>query len=446
MTHATRVLAAALFAGLCAQAAADDEAARLGPRYTDYRHGFSLCPPAGAERERSPSATRLLSWRLRDPQTKAIACTVSVARAVESNAEIDLNAYARLIASALARKENFQVASADVTKVSGKGAMDLRGHTAGRLRFWQRQLWVQAEPGRFIILRVTGPWSRRESLETLSRRIVATLDVVDPKTAMARREEALDRGRKLLAGLTAEKVAAVLREEAYWLLARRGGKAVGFLKMTESRAKQDGVRGFEFRTWSRVAALPPAQETRARLVRFADAARKANRWSEMAWTGSGEPALSSHIEGILAGGSITCRLTRPDAKPPTRLRTTPIPPGNRSVFLPQGMEVLLPRLVDLKKKATYAFAVYNAAADGFDMRTFTVEGRETIELGGRKVEATRCLDRRAADVAADRLWVDGRGHLLRVETAGGLLLESASRGAVLKRFAKAEATVAGMSE
>ncbi|MDP7161937.1 MAG: hypothetical protein QF792_00400, partial [Phycisphaerae bacterium] len=94
--------------------------------------------------------------------------------------------------------------------------------------------------------------------------------------------------------------------------------------------------------------------------------------------------------------------------------------------------------------ASYAFATYDATGNNFNLRTFTVEGPEEIELSGRRVQAVRVTDQLSADAPPATMWIDKKGNLLIMEAAGGLVMEVATGQAVLRRFPNAEEIIKTM--
>ncbi|MBS3733358.1 MAG: hypothetical protein KGY99_00330 [Phycisphaerae bacterium] len=427
-------------------AGAADPATRPALRYVDYRHGFSLSPPLGAQRLRAPSPSRLVSWRMRDAETNAIRWTLSVHRAVEGEPVVDLAAHAKLLAARLKRGENFDVKAAEVVDHRDGKAIELRGVSPGRARFYQRQLWVPADKRRFIFLKLTGPAGQREVLNGVFDAVAATFEVVDPATAAQQRQARLDRGRTLLDKLDTERVLTAVHAEPRWFLMRRGDAAVGFLRIVEETETRGGVRGVHIETWAyvRVAERPPR---RVRRELFAAADRSAEKWIERAWVGrdDGRPRRAYAISATMADDIIACTVTRHgDRGPQSKRVEREIPPGNVGLYLPQAFVELLPRLVERDAPVAWALATYNAAANGFDMHTFAVAGPDDIEIDGEMVTATRCMEQRAADRTGATVWLDETGLPLRIVDAGGLITEATDKASVLKAFGRAERIVAEM--
>jgi len=425
----------------CLPLAADEKAPALAPRYVDLLHGFSLRPPAGAERERSPSVSRLVSWRRRDPETGAVAWTLSMHHAPMPSGPLDLKAYARLLATRLSQGEQFAIAHSGVTKAAGRDAIDLRGTTTGRTRFWQRQLWVPGEEGRFLIVKLTGPAGEGEALGALSEQVLATLKIVDAETALKRREEMLARGKAVLAGLTMGKLAEALADDPQWAIFGQEGKPVGFMRIVESASDAGGDKGVEVRGWVYLAPTRSAQQTLARHVLFATPDRTVERWTKDVRAragGAGPFTQTSSTTVVMEGWSVACSQTGAgQGGQSSRTRTRPVPPGNQPVYLPQAINALLWRLVDLETPQAYAFAIYNPAANGFDMRTLIVHDQEMLEVEGKKVEAVRLTERMAADQDPYETWVTPDGELLR--TGGGpITLRAATRSDVATHFPRAD--------
>ena len=443
MRHTTAIIVAAILSAASICAAADEPAIELAPRYTDNRHGFSLCPPAGTERAREISPVRLVTWRNRDEKTKAIVWTLTVMRAIESKKQIDLNAYAKELAADLRAKENFQVETAEVIKLAGKDAIDLSGMTVGQFRVWMRQTWVEAEPGRFIIVKLTGPAGMKDELNAICKSVLPTLEIIDPKVAQVQREENLARGRALLASLTDDKLAAVIRTQPQWVLFRNKNGYFAFSKMVESRAERNGGKGSMVKEWLWVGLAEPP--TVIKQVMFATADRRSEHWSYSVFKGvGGRLVLSRTMERDKDDGFIIRMSSVAPGRKPS-VRKTKIPPGNVPVYLPQAMFGLIERLVDLSKPDAYAFAIYNVEANGFDMRTFTVVGPEKIEVDGRKVDAIRCTDRHAEDKDVLTVWLDAKG--LRIQAGNETTtIMAVTRDELLKHFPKAESIVAQMGD
>jgi len=121
-----------------ASAPASAPAVRLGVRYTDVFRGFSLCPPAGAQRVRETSTRRLVGWVQRDDKTRAIRWSMEVLQTSHKPTKLSISEYAEAVTKELA-KGQFKVKSTQVGTVAGKPAMHFRGIWRGALTLWRRQ-------------------------------------------------------------------------------------------------------------------------------------------------------------------------------------------------------------------------------------------------------------------------------------------------------------------
>jgi hypothetical protein len=412
----------------------------LGPRYIDPTHGFSLRPPAGADRSREFSTKRLVRWSVRDAKTGAIAWTLTVRKEPPPKAGVSLKAFAQELSAGLSAQSDVRVESSRCGRLVGKDALFLRTEHGQKTRRWQTEVWVLADETRFLVLSVGGPLGEKEHLEAAVREVAATLRLTDPKALAAARKENLARGLTLLKELKLEQLAAVAAEQPSWYLYRRGGQDVGFLYVAERIAPGQPAKGLEVRTVARLE-LKGGQVMHLRRLLFTTADRAKESWTETARVYRGGKSIHRMSEeGSRQGGMIVCKVASGGK---TNTRRKEVPAVTAEHYLPRAIALLLPRLVKLSVPQAYAFAGYTTAANDFDMRTFTVLGPEKITLGAQTHEAVRVTDQMAADAEAATLYVQGDGKLLRMRTGVGLTMELSTPSAVLRRFPDAESIVKG---
>ena len=402
------------------------ETIELGKRHVDRLHGFSLRLPATSERKREFSAAKLMTWLQRDEKSGAILWSLTVLREVEAKEEFDIEPYSRALADKLRLEENFKIESIKLTPVAGKAAIHLRGETAG-LRLWQRQVWVWARPGEFLVLKITGALGIKDRLDLICDRVLGTLELFDPREARKTESKNLTRGEEFLSSLNDKKFAAVVDGEPQWFLLRTKGKDVGFRREAEATVRREGLNGYEV-TIHVMLDLPNLERQTLKHTMFVTPDLKAERWTKQLRIGSGDRAQLITEEGLKQQELIVCDVS---AAGGTRSRKKQLPAG---IYLPQAVGMLLPRLMDLTKPAGYTFAAYNTEGNNFDRRTFTVVGPERISLAGRQIEAIRALDRPAAAEAPATLYLDAQGRLLRMETEDGLVMERSTRSGIVRRF------------
>jgi len=449
-TKCTRwiVSAGVLLAAGAAAWAQDGGAVELDRRYIDTLNGFSLRPPAEVERKREFSASRIVYWQKRDPKTNAIAWTLSVLRAAESNENIDLAPYSKALAEKLQKNNDYKISSTELGKVGDKPAILFAGVTGGSIQWWQRQSWVLVEPGRFLVFAMAGPEDSKANLDKIYSEVLGTVQFSDPKEIKAQREKNLGRGQELLAGLTRERIAAALVTGPQWFLMRMKDKDVGFMSQNEAMVSNKGDDGFEITVWV-MLEIPKDQPRLMKQVLFATPNGLLERWKQQLQVGSGNQSQVVAEDGSRINEMVVCNIQHDD-KIDTRKKVVPkipLPPNmSKDVYLPRAIGFLLPRLVDLSKAGSYGFAVYTSEANDFDLRTFTVYGLEKATLAGKEVQAFRATDQVAADAEPATLWLDDKGRLLQMSTPDGLVVQPATKAQVTAAFPNAEAVIKGMQQ
>ena len=426
-----------LFATTCRIAHGEDVV--LSKRYAAPLEGFSLRPPAGTGRVKQPSPSLLVSWSKRDAKSGAIAWTLSVQRAIESKTDIELGPYSNALAEKLRNQENFRIDSLNILPVAGKGAIHLVGQTGGIIQSWQRQVWILTEPGRFLIISITGPVGLKDQLNAICEAVLGTVELNDPQAALAARKENIARGEEFLAALTTKKLQAAICNEPLWYLFNMNGKYVGFMKVTESVEDRSNARGLAV-VQHVMMQLPDDKLRLLKREEFATADRSVEFWKEWSQIGEGPGAQWMREEGLKQAKLVVCSISGPTGE---RTNKKPVPVG---IYLPRALGKLLGRLVNLSVPSVHAFAIYNTAANSFDMRTFSVIGPDKIALGDRQVDCVQVTDQLAADTESVQLWLDARGVLLRMQSPQGLTMEKASYPKILRRFYAAESYIERLDE
>ncbi len=430
---------AAVLAATSPPAVADGATVKLGKRYMAPLYGFSLRPPAGTQRRRERIGTEVVTWTRRDPKTGAIAWSLKVQRSVKQSEKIDLDTYADALAKSLSNKGNFKTKKVGTIKVAGAKAIDLRGTTGKDLGLWQRQVWVLVAPRRFLIFLMTGPADDRGRLNRVLNAVLGTLALSDPEEAWKRRRENTQRAAKFLLALEEKDFRDALDEKPAWFLMRYEGKTVGFLRKKLSPGREKGSDGYELRSHA-MFQLPEDRMRLMKRVMFVTPALGMERWKEQLQVGSGRNAMTLAEDGIRQDRLIVCMVDR-NGKIDTQKVRAP-----QKIYLPRALGELLPRIVDLDQRVGYTFAAYSTSTNGFEMRTFTVEGPETFRHGGKAVRGVKATDQVAGDVEPATLHLDRRGRLLKMETPDGLNMVAADRAEVLDAFPRAESVIGAMQK
>ena len=433
-----RCLAAAAVLAAGAATATGAEAVDLAARYVDPINGFSLRPPAGAERSRETSPSRLVRWSVRDAKTGAIAWTLTVRKESSPDPGVTLKSYAEALEKSLTRRPETRVESVMPAKLLGKDAIYVRTEQGAKARRWQYELWVLADAKRFLVVSVNGPLGLKDLLESVGRTVTATLKLTDPKTLAEARKVNLKRGLDLLQGVTNEKLAAAVSGEPRWYLYRKAGRDIGFMHVAEQMGRPGLAKGLEVRTFAQLE-LAGGQVMHLRREMFATADRATEKWSEQVRIFQGGKVVRTMSEsGSASAGTIVCEVTSAGK---SDKRAKALSGATAAHYLPRAMAGLLPRLVDRSEAGAWAFAGYTTSANDFDMRTFTIVGPEQVTVGAQTHQAVRAEDQVAADAGAATLHVDDKGALLRMRTDVGITMELSTRSAITRRFANAEALV-----
>ncbi len=413
---------------LTAQAGAQE----LGPRFTDSLRGLSLQPPAGAEMRRETGGASLVQFSLRDGQTGAVAVSMYLLEAtVREGVADDLAAYAQALAEDLRREQGYALTAEAVqlTTVAGQPAIDLRGPIGQVAKTYCRQVWIQREPGHFLVVQVRGPLDQAPRVNRLSDASLATLELFDPDQARRQREQDLARGSDLLAGLTLERFRQVIAPRDYWLAVLQKGRMIGFVHYTESLGTRLEAEGLLIERET-VLTGPDGSQTLSKEVLFATPDRQLERYDTQAVLINPSGQSTPHREfGLKQADLLLVQVvTSPTTTADKQLQLP------AEIYLPLAMSPLAPRLVDLDQPGSYGFAVYNPAGQNIELRTLTVVGSSTVRLGGQEFPATLLTDQMALDAPRSRVYVDAVGLPLRIEAEDGTVLQQTTAQAILAQF------------
>ncbi|MBT3199581.1 MAG: hypothetical protein HN350_06650 [Phycisphaerales bacterium] len=433
-------VAAVLCITACSQGQTTGEI-KLGVPYIDPVKGFSLRPPLGTTCSRIASANRLVMWTMRKSPKAPILWRLSVYSRIDEQHKPgeNLAAYGKKLGARLAKAEGFKAPAPRIIELPGAKAINLRGETSGKIKFWQRRAWIHLQSRTFLEVRISGPTSDREKLDAIASAVLKTLKIIDLKTAKAQRKTALVNGTALLKGLNAKKISGTLEAKPQWFLYHRDGQPIGFMRQIESTEAVAGKPGYRIKS----CIMMKFDGKNLKLYRdlLASADRSVEKWTETAGIKASGRNVSMVEKGSKSDARIDCSITVGSKKTTQKPVDAPM-----DHYLPRGMAWLLSRLVDLKTPASYGFATYNGRAGNFDLRTFTVAGPAEIELAGHKVNAIAVTDQLTANTQTANMWVDTRGNLLIMKTADGLVMERASQKSVERRFPNALETIKSMGK
>ena len=408
-----------------AQATSTAPAVELQGPYLDRKAGFSIQYPVGTDRQRVTSSTNLVQWVCRDAATNAVSWAVTVQRAVEGKDAVNVKAYASTVVDKLA-KSGFKSEYLQIGELAGKDMFEIAGASTvlGKVAFWQRQVWVQDQPGAFLIVLVSGPVDAKDKLDAIFRAVTPTLKLYDAAALLKAQEESLHRGKEFLAGLTEEKLRQAADPKPRCFLLKSEGKPVACLIET-SQVVETPFPGLRVTLKSLVKLKEPVQITRQMTVAWN---LSKETWQDVTTVG----ARKDTEDGTLENGTVNCVTVTAANKPPTQKHSAKAPEG----YLPHAIQMMLPRLLPLDKKASYSFRGYVFGADRFNPVDMTVEGRESCMVGSKKVECVRLTDQQQDGEGLVR--ADSAGNVLEIRSSSNVVIESCTPEELLKEFPAAK--------
>jgi hypothetical protein len=222
---------------------------------------------------------------------------------------------------------------------------------------------------------------------------------------------------------------------------------------TESTGQFEGTKGFSVRSYAMVQ-LPDQPVRVMRRVLFSTPDGQIDRWNDYLEVGQGRERIVQAEDGLKRKDLILIDISQGEKsrsgrdRGKTRSMKKRISDQALAIYLPKVHEAIIYRLIDTKSPeyVGYVFGPYNRQYGRFDMRTIAVVGAERIEVAGRTVTATKISDQKHYDVEPSTVWVDDKGHVLRITNEDGLVIEQADRQTVLQKFPRAVQTIARLSK
>ncbi|MFA6134805.1 MAG: hypothetical protein WC869_12385 [Phycisphaerae bacterium] len=424
-----------------AWAVAAEAEAGLAQRYSDLAGGYSICPPAGADRVQQNPARREVVWTGRDPRMGAVLWALSVVRSDDTALGGDLKAFSQILRERFQAQKALKVESCQMARIGGRDVIDIRGQLVAEGRLWQRQVWLPMGGQQLLIVTVTGPSGDKGKLIDMIEASAGSVEVVDAAARKAHREAGLAAGRTLLAGLSESKLAAAVAREDQWFRMDVSGAPVGFMLVREKIEPRGDIRGLDVKAWTMVKSADGGFVT-GESDFFASADRKSEQWSLTHPPEGGKATRLVGQTGSKRGQTIECTATVGGKTLPTSTRM--LAESMEQVYLPNALGALLGRLVETSQAGSYAFAVYNAATNEMDVRTFSVVGPEKIQVGSAQVAAVKVTERMAEDADAAEVWLDKGGLMLRTRSPGGMVIERSSREEILRQLPQAKGLIEGI--
>jgi hypothetical protein len=414
----------------------------FGHRYRDQLNGFSLRPPDRAKKITGGTATRLVSWQVRDPETDAVAWQLTVQQLRAEQAKADLKAYAEKLKQTFQADERFTVESFEIGSLAGKTALHITGASqVGKVRFWQRQVRILAEEGRLLIFTVSGPPSQKNRLSDLGLQIFKTIQLTDPEEYRKRHARNLQRAKDLLDQLDEEQILSALQDDRQWFKLSLKGKDIGWMVQEERRESEQGFDGICVTSWAQMD-LPGAPSRRMHRRLFCATDRKYETWQELLQVGSGPQTQIRFEDGLKRRDAVAVDILLHNK---LRTFTRKAPDQIEGIYLPKALEALVHRLIDIQSGGGYIFATYEAGKNGFNMHMLNLESVRRINVDGRSVVATGLTQQKHYDAPVSKVWIDEKGRLLKLESEDDFAIERAGREEILKRWPRVGVSIEQIS-
>jgi hypothetical protein len=426
---------------------ASQPAVALGQRYYNLAEGYSLCPPIQADRVRERLSARTVTWIATDRATGGLEWVMAATRKPTQLTADQLAPFAERLNQKGATLDQVAVESCRVITVAGRPAIDLRGLRTDKKQTWTRQVLIFTDPGELLTLSVLTPAVRREEVLAIHQAVLGSLQMLDRRALTAQRNANLVAGRRLLATLTAGRLAGIIEPRDHWMLILRDGQVEGCMVTRDRRAVTDGRPGVESRTWMRVTQ-PDGTLQRLQITSFVAADRSVEQWTATIRALVTPPTSRPAGEQVLVvrlnkqGRMIELNETLDGKATPTVQKV--LGESMDRSYLPMAMQPLVPHLADLSTPGSYAFASFAPQAHELDVYTFTVVGPGEIEWEGHKTRAVRATIRSAEDEEAQDVWLDPSGRLLRQNLSAGACAERSTRQEVLRRVPAAREMLEAM--
>jgi hypothetical protein len=447
----------------------------LGSEYRDEQAGYRMAPPVDAQVVTKQVTTNLLpagqksSHELltflepRQQYSGGVALVVmaksSTVEEIVTQISADLTASVRGIQILEAKA----VAGVERPQARLVATMEMAGATpeAKGVPYINFNYFSQMSETRFMHLSLLAPLANRAAAELTFAAMVKEFEVLDPAVTAEKRRQAIEAGRKWFQQRSADELLKRINSEPRYFRILRNNRDIGYMRHEEQKVKRDGFDGFILSSYGTI--FTPEGTMVLMQTRGFWALGDMSRGHYSSWESlvneyqlvdneRAKRSLAWVLEvGIVSGGkdrtgNPVYRVSVNREQYPTMIQAAAkvLPKGTKDTFgtdqpltseelnagrsfrewqltmdmpapLPKPLEILWPRLMDLKQNESMAFAVYNGEEKRMDIRTLSIKGPDRIDLGGQGVDTIRLLDQ--LDPGQTTSWVDERGNIQMMKTA-----------------------------
>jgi len=399
----------------------------LDGQYVDGSFGFALRPPDGAaafreKRFLGKADVELVRFVKLDDQWSLSVRVSTTTRPLD----------ARLIIEGITSNLTSQHGQVKVLReepariASREGVRYAASFTTERMAWLRQQAVIRTKPTEYYALILVTPESDREVAIPLFDKIVGSFEILRSELTQQQIQAGLERGTALLESVAAGRINLARRAGGdIFLQCIQDGKEIGFVHIREQLKTDDLSERLRVRRWAWLFQ-PDGGITHMRHEMLLAADLSYEEWENRLLVLTPAQANAPRQSGleldraIREGNKLLLAYTPELNAPELREKVIEVEKSYASA----PWDVLLPRLVDLKKPELYAFSSYDAGRRGLVLRTFRVVGPSPVQIGGRRIPAFKLEDSEGLIPPIHEIYVDEQGRILRVNLhVSGTLLE-----------------------
>jgi hypothetical protein len=406
---------------LYAQTSGDE----LDAPYVDRSFGFAIRPPTGCEvfREKQFVGTadvELVRFAHQERQWYLSVRLSNTTRPLSPQMIIDgiTDGLSEFEAVKVLRGEEVRIASREGVRY----AATFYNNGVGALR---QQAVIRVKPTEYLAILFVTPATDTQEAQPLFDQIVDSFELMRTELRDQQVTEALQRGKSLLQKfvgdrLKPEKLAITER----YLRFTQDDKEVGFIEVRERPLTIDDHNGIEFlkNVW---VFMPNGSITYLQSTMFLSDDLNHERWENRLVVldppeKPGDPRMAAFDfeSGIRQDNQLIVKYTAAPNSDKVLDKAIEV----EKTYAPVSWDLLFPRLVDLNTPQLYAFSSYDTARRGLQLRAYRIIGPQRLVVGGKAVTAIRIEDSEGLIPPINKIDVDEKGRVLRVQAPGTEML------------------------
>lgn len=406
----------------CSVATAADSpvgGALLGAPYVDRSFGFSIRPPVGSAIYREKRFISTVDVELARFSHVEKNWHLSI-RVTRTSRALDTQMIIEGIAEKLSRNEEFKQLRAEPGRVASRDAVRYAASfKANGVALLRQQAVISAEDTQHYNLIFITPEGDTAIVEPLFEQILGSFEIVRTEHRQKQLTEGLERGTALLQKVASGKpVLSDIAIDATYLRLLQHGKEVGFVEIRERGGYVDQIEGliivknlWMFSEDDKPTLLRSEMFTSNDLVR--------ERWDTRissvvpAAETDKDTVVFSFESGFRQDDQLIVKYTPTPGKAEVSENVIEVEPS----YAPGAWDLILPRVVDLKTEALYAFSWYDTGRRGLMMQTYRVDKPERLTVGGKTVSVIKLESSEGLIPPFNQVLVGEDGKVYRVSAS-----------------------------